>query len=213
MRKILAFIALILASGAVLTGCFPPQPGLRAIIRTEPNPPRGPYPLTVRFDSTASGETTAQRIWTIFKEGEEGSLIALEGLEVTYTFKEQGKYIVYLEIRTESGTLAQTKVEVDVRSQPPIAAFSADPYPEVQQDMPVTFDASNSRDQDGQVIRYFWNFGDGIWRESTTPTIQHTYNIPDTYTVVLVVEDDCGDRSEPKELAIRVVKKGCGGCP
>ncbi|MEN3009846.1 MAG: hypothetical protein ABDI20_02500, partial [Candidatus Bipolaricaulaceae bacterium] len=45
----------LLALGvAVLAGCMPAGPGLRAVIRTEPPSPRGPYPLTVTFDGSAS---------------------------------------------------------------------------------------------------------------------------------------------------------------
>ncbi len=55
----------------------------------------------------------------------------------------------------------------------------------------VTFDASRSRDPDGSVVSYDWDFGDGSARASTVKA-EHTYTATGTYTVRLTVTDDKG---------------------
>ncbi|MBC7221820.1 PKD domain-containing protein [Candidatus Bipolaricaulota bacterium] len=200
-----------------LGGCIPWSSGLRAVILTTPNPPRGPYPLTVRFEGGSSQGEVEEWVWTFFRlvDGEEVPLgMAISGKEVEYTFQERGKYRVYLTARTKDERFAQTFVDVDVRSKPPEAHFSATPYPEVQQGSRVSFDASLSHDPDGRIVRYLWDFGDGTWMETEDPKVSHTYHDPGTYEVKLVVIDDYGDSSKPFSLPkpITVVKKGCPSC-
>lgn len=203
-----------MAVGLGLSGCFSPSPGLRAVIRTDPNPPRGPYPLTVTFDGSASLGTVQEWVWSIFRlEGDgEALLDVLCGNQVQYTFRERGTYRVRLEVR--SGTsLDQEEVLVDVRSKPPVAALTATPT-YVQEGQVVQFDAGGSRDEDGIVVRYLWDFGDGYWAETTNPETTHRYQKAGQYEARLVVEDDYGDRSEkPASLRITVYPKGCGSCP
>ena len=62
----------------------------------------------------------------------------------------------------------------------------------------IEFDASGSRDSDGQIIKYSWDFGDGETEDSTIDTISHSYDVSGNYIVILTVEDDGGltDTSE-----------------
>lgn len=50
------------------------------------------------------------------------------------------------------------------------------------------FDASQSTDNDGEILGYLWNFGDGTVSRSSIP--QHTYESPGSYEVTLYVLDD-----------------------
>ncbi len=76
-------------------------------------------------------------------------------------------------------------------SLPPVASFTFIPtYPIVGE--VVTFNGSSSRDLDGQIVSYFWNFGDGNTETTTSPTIQHTYSSLGTYTVTLTVTNNDG---------------------
>ncbi len=54
----------------------------------------------------------------------------------------------------------------------------------------VQFNGSTSFDQDGTIVSYAWNFGDGA---TTTGAIaSHAYVIPGTYTATLIVTDNTG---------------------
>lgn len=77
-----------------------------------------------------------------------------------------------------------------VPNQGPVAAFSAH---DTGASGKVTFDASESSDSDGSVVRYEWDFGDGTRATSTTPTLRHTYpHVAADYRVTLVVTDNEG---------------------
>jgi len=215
MRKVWK-LTMLGISILALSGCFSGSLGLRAVIRTDPDPPTGPYPLTVEFRGEASLEEITKYSWTFFRL-EDGKEIpfgtARSGKVVEYRFEERGKYRVYLTVYTADQRFAQSHVDVDVRSKPPKARFTADPYPEVQVGKTVTFDAQESRDPDGTIVSYIWNFGDGSLRETREPLVRHKYDKPGKYEVRLVVIDDYDDRSEPAVLRLRVVPKGCGSCP
>lgn len=53
----------------------------------------------------------------------------------------------------------------------------------------VAFDGSGSTD-DGEIVRYLWNFGDGTTSED--PVVTHTYATTGTFQVRLTVEDELG---------------------
>jgi PKD repeat protein len=215
MRKLWKLVMLGIGALA-LSGCFSGSLELQAVIHTDPNPPTGPYPLTVKFTGEASLGEVTECTWTFFRleNGEEISLgSAIPGSVVEYTFRERGKYRVYLTVYTADQRFAQNFVDVDVRSLTPKARFTADPYPEIQAGKTVTFDAQNSFDPDGTIVSYLWNFGDGSWTETTEPQVTHKYDTPGEYWSQLVVIDDYGDHSEPAILRLKVVPKGCGSCP
>ncbi len=85
-------------------------------------------------------------------------------------------------------------------NKPPTASFFFTPIsPIYAGSTPVTFNASGSRDDDGRVVSYTWNFGDGSAPQTTdSPLLNHVF--PDTpatcviitYGVSLTVTDDKG---------------------
>ena len=54
----------------------------------------------------------------------------------------------------------------------------------------VNFTANQSYDEDGMIVDYRWNFGDG--QTTGGMKVSHIYNQPNVYTVSLTVEDDDG---------------------
>ncbi len=61
---------------------------------------------------------------------------------------------------------------------------------QVEVNEPITFDGSQSYDNDGQVVSYSWNFGDGS--TSTQKIATHSYSQPNTYNYSLTVTDNQG---------------------
>jgi len=72
---------------------------------------------------------------------------------------------------------------------PPVASFTVTPSaPTVG--VPASFDGTASRDFDGSIVSYAWDFGDGT--NATGATASHTYSAIATYLVSLTVMDDAG---------------------
>ncbi|MDX1941666.1 MAG: PKD domain-containing protein [Saprospiraceae bacterium] len=61
-----------------------------------------------------------------------------------------------------------------------------------QSPLKVLFDASASKDTDGSIITYTYNFGDGNVVITSEPQFEHTYNadVSKTYKVILTVTDN-----------------------
>lgn len=62
----------------------------------------------------------------------------------------------------------------------------------------VAFDASESED-DGEIVQYEWNWGDGDFETTTSPLIQKDYETSGTFTVRLTVVDDAGLRATTED--------------
>jgi len=62
-----------------------------------------------------------------------------------------------------------------------------------QAPLTVNFSGVRSTDEDGVIILYEWDFGDGT--SGTGETVSHTYDTAGTYVVLLRVTDDDGDAS------------------
>lgn len=91
--------------------------------------------------------------------------------------------------------------------QAPQAVFSFEPItPTVGEE--VVFDASESKDPDGSITEYLWDFGDGAPTESG-PIVIHVYEAAGQYTVKLTVTDDAG-LSNSLEKSIQVIEEGSG---
>lgn len=90
----------------------------------------------------------------------------------------------------------------ELPNEPPTASFFLTPVaPIYAGQSAVAFNAMGSRDPDGSIMSYVWNFGDSTRDVTTsTPNVQHVF--PDTgarclnvtYGVSLVVIDDRGGR-------------------
>lgn len=56
----------------------------------------------------------------------------------------------------------------------------------------LSFDGSASKDPDGKIASYSWDFGDGTSASTTVATTTHAYKTGGDYTASLVVKDNCG---------------------
>jgi DNA-binding beta-propeller fold protein YncE len=73
--------------------------------------------------------------------------------------------------------------------QPPVAAFTGSI---ARPGVPVTFNAAGSRDFDGTISRFDWEFGDGQSAPNGGSTPKHTYAKPGEYRVTLTLTDNDG---------------------
>jgi PKD repeat protein len=54
----------------------------------------------------------------------------------------------------------------------------------------LNFDGTGSKDNDGQIVSYLWDFGDGVTADGFQ--VSHSYAVSGTYQVTLTVVDDDG---------------------
>jgi PKD repeat protein len=57
----------------------------------------------------------------------------------------------------------------------------------------VIFSGNDSIDKDGEIVRYFWNFGDG--NNKTGKFVDHEYEEGGNYTVILIITDNDGKKA------------------
>jgi hypothetical protein len=96
---------------------------------------------------------------------------------------------------------------------PPTASFVYSPVaPIYAGQTAVMFNASASRDADGTIAQYVWNFGDGTAEEMVASSIvTHVFTdtalrcLEATYTVLLTIVDDKGDRGSASQT-VRVIE-------
>ena len=172
---------------ALLGGCllFPNQPPV-AIINAGPT--TGEAPFAIHVDGSLSRDTdgivTTYR-WS-FGDGVERT-----GITVDHVYHIPGSYAVELTILDNDGATAIQTMNVTVvaPNTPPVAGFAVSPA-QGSFGEAMVFDASTSSDADGAIASFQWSFGDGA--ETTGNPVQHTYELPGTYTVSLTVTDEDG---------------------
>ena len=148
-------------------------------------PPSGCMGSNVTFTDSSTGSPTA---WTWeFDDGTPNSTAQ----NVTHTYDAAGTYHVKLTITNDCG---MDSVSGDVVIGPkPVANFT----PEngcVESN--VTFTDLST----GSPTSWLWDFGDGT--NSTAQNTEHAYTMADTYTVILTVENGCGNSSVSNEIVI-----------
>lgn len=77
----------------------------------------------------------------------------------------------------------------DAPNEPPVAALD---YSCVN--LTCTFDASDSYDSDGEIVRYFWKMEPGV-PSMRGSVVTHTFTAPGDYRILLSMKDDDGAKS------------------
>ncbi len=199
-----SILILALFSGLLaLTGClFSPQP--QAVFTATPR--FGYPPVTIQFDASGSTSPNGPILtyaWR-FGDGTTGT-----GKQTSHTYTDKGTYTVTLTVTDSSGAVGAVSHQVEAMNHAPHALFSV--FPSAQPVDPgtlLTFDASASYDEDGQIVGYLWSFGDGFTDSGVSVT--HSYTSAGSqggvYTVTLTVIDNDGG----KTMATRTIEvRGC----
>jgi PKD repeat protein len=151
---------------------------------------------TVTFDGSASSDpdgTVAKYEWDL--DGN-GSYETNGGTKATTstTYATPGNRTVGLRVTDNSGATATKTVTLTVQNRPPTASFTATPNPAVV-NATVTFNASGSKDPDGTVAKYEWDFdNNGSYETNTgaTATTTKTYATVGARTIGLRITDNSG---------------------
>ncbi len=152
------------------------------------SPASGPYPLTVTFDASASTDSDGQIVkyyWN-FGDGSSGS-----GAVTQHIFKSKSLFQVTLTVTDNYGATGTATHSVNVLepNRAPVASFSLSPSTGYTP-LTVSFSASKSKDSDGRIVSYKWNFGDG--QTGSGKAVKHQFIKKQRFEVVLTVTDDDG---------------------
>lgn len=163
--------------------------------------------LVLSVDAGASSDPDGQLVGYRWDFGDGSEPVTSTQTTVSHDYAQAGSYEVELIVTDDQGAngtaSAVVVVEQPAANQPPVAVFTSQ-----IQGLEVSFDASGSRDADGSIGSYTWDFGDGS--EPATgaeATATHRYAQPGSYTVSLQVADDDGAQSSS---AAQVVIEGPG---
>ncbi len=120
--------------------------------------------------------------WT-FGDGDEA-----ERMHVSHSYDKSGFYRVI--VKLTDNALVKNRYCWDTLhvfvNEPPVA--DANREWRVATDEVITFDGSKTRDLDGKLIDYYWDFGDGTANHGMK--VANPYRLPGTYCVILKVQDD-----------------------
>ena len=145
---------------------------------------------TVTFDGTGSSDPDGDSLTYEWKLGD-GTVIGTEAV-ITYTFYTSGNYQVILTVTDDDplNPMSDSASGIIYVNSPPIADAGPDQYVHLFYEMPVEFDGSGSYDEDGEIVEYYWDFGDG--GSGYGVTIEYSYTYTGEFTVTLTVTDDDG---------------------
>ena len=141
---------------------------------------------TIYFNATGSYDSDGYIVSYLWDFGDR---TAGTGVVVEHAFTKDGNFTVTLTLidnENGTGTFAANKT---VLNQGPTCIFTESAEIAYNDD-DITFDASESNDPDGRIVRYLWDFGDGM--NGTGKIITHAYELNGTYTVMLNVTDNDG---------------------
>lgn len=163
-----------------------------------------PYPGdVVTFDASASYDATgtiSAYAWD-FGDGTTG-----DGVTATHSYAKGGTYTATLTLTDNEGASSDTSLMLTVKTGSsncgggdcgddavPLAVINGlrngcSLYHTVG--VPVVFDGLSSRSENGDIVTYEWDFGDGT--SGTGSTVSHTYTTSGTFRVVLTVIDEAG---------------------
>ncbi len=144
---------------------------------------------SVRFDASKSYDPDGKIISYLWDFGDRSETKEKSDSFISHSYEKPGTYQVTLTVKDDSGSSSDTvsdQMTVTV-NDPPLADAGEDQRVTAGE---VRFDGNGSRDPDGKIISYIWDFGDGSKGEGPSPV--HVYQNPGTYNVRLMVTDDSG---------------------
>jgi PKD repeat protein len=147
--------------------------------------------LSVVVDGSASSDPDGDALSYAWDFGDGATAT---GASVTHAYATGGAYQIAL---TVSDGHATARATANVTAVPPNRAPTA-AFQVAGANLTWAFDATGSRDADGDALTYLWSFGDGA--SATGPTTSHTYAAPGSYAARVVVSDGRANASATAQV-------------
>jgi len=147
--------------------------------------------------------TTFDSSLTVAYDWDFGDNTTGEGEVVSHTYSQDGEYTITLTVSDIHSSVAPSTFVMTFNTQPadnraPVASFEA-----TVDGLAVSVDATDSRDPDGDLISYAWDFGDSSASQNTA-TADYTYATAGEYTITLTVSDTGFSDDATKTVTVRV---------
>lgn len=117
-----------------------------------------------------------------------GDGISSSDKDAMHKYRRSGAYTVKLVVMDNDGEIGMSAQEISIGNSPPIANFTYSPTNLTAKETIQFVDFS--KDSDGTIISWSWDFGDGCTVTTKNPT--HKFLEGGNYTVRLTVTDDEG---------------------
>jgi len=141
---------------------------------------------TINFDAAASIDSDGTIVsykWD-FGDAKTGS-----GVKTTHSYSVTGGFTVTLTVTDNAGNVATCNQTVTVGTGLPSCSFTIAPNP-ADVDETVVFDGSASKDPDGGVLSFAWDFdNDGQFNDATGAVATTSFSSPGTKLINLQVTD------------------------
>jgi PKD repeat protein/DNA-binding MarR family transcriptional regulator len=111
------------------------------------------------------------------------------GRIVQHNYTEKGTYQVELTVTDDNDEKDSDRISVIIKNLSPIAIIQSQKL-KANEDEEILFDGSGSYDPDGDILNYYWDFGDGTDSGEISPG--HVFTASGLYQVTLRVEDSEG---------------------
>lgn len=205
----LAFLFFVIASFFSFTSVKGGPAKISELIQTDPEITTGlSAPVTIVFDA-ANLPIDESKFKIIGYNWDFGDGERATGPTISHTFVKKpasGIYTVQLKVSYQDAndTSADIKEEVfervvSISNEKVAASFSFDP-PSGPAPLIVSFDASASKDPDGEIVNYEWDFNDdGIYEDEGVNT-KHTFTEAGSFNVTLRLTDSNGEYSTVSNL-------------
>jgi RHS repeat-associated protein len=163
-------------------------------------PTTGIAPELISFSGLTSSDPDGDAISSYEWEFGDGGVAT--GALVTHQYISPGTFSAKLTVTDSKGGRGSVVQSVVIKpNQVPIAGFTAVTDTALGV-LKAHFDASASKDNDGSIVSYLYDFGDGT--TASTAIADHIYNQPGTYQVKLTVTDNKnGTGTQTQSLAVQ----------
>ncbi|MBU0596028.1 PKD domain-containing protein, partial [Candidatus Bipolaricaulota bacterium] len=167
--------------------------------------PSKPTHTAFRFDASASSDPSpsgsiVQYEWDF--DGDSAYDQTTTSSSVGHGYEDDGTYVVRCRVTDNAnGTAVSGDLRLIVLNQPPrVTRISWTPqHPVDGEDVSFT---GTGDDPDGDVVRWFWDFGDELIVVGASAS--KSFPADETFTITLAVEDDDGARSHPYSFALTI---------
>ncbi|HEC77414.1 MAG TPA: PKD domain-containing protein [Thermoplasmatales archaeon] len=157
--------------------------------------------LTLKVDASLSYDLDGEIVKYEWRWNEKDVWHSGEKIE-KHEYSKEGNYTVYLRVSDDYDSSNTTSVNIQVKmgtsNMAPKADFIFEPG------LPTDIDyiqfMDNSSDEDGYIVNYTWNFGDGNISHEKNPV--HKYNKNGVYNVELYVKDNKNATSLIKKVVV-----------